>query len=201
MVGATVALLGLPAGASANATNISTGKAFDLAVKTSLLGSLVTAGPVVGPITSNTTTHNSQSAVNAATSVANARALSANVDTTNEAATSSAQVAGANTFIPGLPKVGADVITAQASATCRNHGTTTGSSAGGTITVNGKTYTVASPPNTTIPLGLIVPLGSITLNEQTRTGNSITVNAIHIRSLLGTEVIIASAQAGVSNCA
>lgn len=196
-----MALLALPAGASANPTNISTGKAFDLAVKSSVLSTLITAGPVVGPISSNTTTHNTQSAASASTSVATARVLSATVDTINEGATSSAQIVGAKTFIPGLPTINADVITTTASATCRNHGTTLGSSVGGTITVNGKTIPIASPPNTVIPLGLIVPLGSITLNEQTRTGNSITVNAIHVRSLLGTEVIIGSAQAGVSNCA
>jgi hypothetical protein len=87
----------------------------------------------------------------------------------------------------------------QASATCRNHGTTIGVTVGGTITVNGQTYQIAGPANTliTLPLGL----GTITLNEQKRSGNSITVNAIDIRTILGTRVVVASAEAGVSNCA
>jgi len=200
LIGGVVSLLALPAAASANPSNISTGKAYDLALKTSLLGTLVTAGPVVGPISSNTTTHTTQSAVNVFTSLANASALTASVDTTNEGAKSTAQVAGANTFIPGLPTINAKVLTAQATATCRNHGTVLASSVGGTITVNGTTTPIASPPNTTIPLGLLGSLGSVTVNEQIKTGNSLVVNAIHVRTVLGTELVIASAQAGVSNC-
>ena len=73
-----------------------------------------------------------------------------------------------------------------------------GYSLGGTLTVNGTTYPVNSPPNTviTLPLGL----GTITLNEQVKTGNSITVKAVDINTILGTELVVGDATAGVSNC-
>ena len=62
----------------------------------------------------------------------------------------------------------------------------------------GKTYPIASPPNTKIPLGL----GTIIINEQVKSGNTLKVNAVHVEvPLLGIDVVVASAFSGVSHCA
>jgi hypothetical protein len=163
------------------------------------LGVNLKVGPDTGLISANTTTHTQQSAVTASSPLVSASVLNAEVDTfMNESATSKASVAGANLTVPGLPVINAKVITAQSSASCRNHGTVLGSSVGGTLTVNGKTYPIASPPNTVINLGI----GTLTLNEQIKSGNSLTVNAIHIKvPTLKTDVVVASAFAAVSSCA
>jgi hypothetical protein len=96
----------VPAAASANSTNISTGYAYDVALTSGLLGgTLATVGPVVGPIASNTTTSHTASAVNLVTSLLNANVLSASVKTTNEGSVSTSQILGLETFIPLLPTI------------------------------------------------------------------------------------------------
>ena len=197
VLGAALSALAVPAAASANAGNIESGRAYD--ISTSVLGINAKVGPDTGLISANTTSHTSLSAVSASSTLVSANALNAEVDTfMTESATSKASVALANLTIPGLPAINGKVITANSSATCRAHGTVLGSSVGGTVTVNGKTYPIASPPNTVINLGL----GTITLNEQIKSGNALTVNAIHVKvPLLKTDVVVASAFAGVSNCA
>jgi hypothetical protein len=197
VLGATLSALALPAVASANPTNIESGRAYD--INTSLLGISAKVGPDTGLISANKTTHTALSAITASSPLISASVLNAQVDTFNtESATSSASVAGANVTLPGLPVINAKVITATSSASCRAHGTVLGSSVGGTITVNGKTYPIASPPNTVIPLGI----GTITLNEQIKSGNTLTVNAIHVKvPALKADVVVASAFSGVSNCA
>ncbi len=197
VLGATLSALALPAVASANASNIESGRAYD--ITTSLLGINAKVGPDTGLISANHTTHTALNAVSASSSLVSATVLNAEVDTFNtESATSTASVAGANLTVPGLPVINAKVITATSSASCRAHGTVLGSSVGGTITVNGTTYPIASPPNTVINLGL----GTITLNEQIKSGNTLTVNAIHVKvPLLKADVVVASAFSGVSNCA
>ena len=100
VLGGVLAALVVPAVASANPTNISTGSAYDVALKTSLLGTLVTAGPVVGPISSNGKTTTSQCAGTLSTSLANATLLCSSVDTTNEGAVSTAKIAGLDDVPP-----------------------------------------------------------------------------------------------------
>jgi hypothetical protein len=198
VLGGVLASLAVPAAASANPTNFASGRAYDVAVKSSLLSTMLTAGPDTGQISTNQTSALSLHAGSLSTSYGSGSLLDASFTTSTERATAAADVASLSLAIPGLPAISGSLISAKSTTSCRNHGTSSGSSALGTLTVNGTTYDVAAPPNTVIPLGA---LGSITLNEQTPIQNGLTVNAVHVRTVLGTEVVVSSASSAVSNCA
>ncbi len=197
VLGASLTVLAVPAVASANSSNIESGQAFD--IKTTVLGIHATVGPDTGLIHKNTSSFTTLSAGSASSPLISGSLLNASVKTTlNESAESKASLALSTITLPGFPTITGKLITAQSDASCRNHGSVLGSSVGGSLTVNGKTYPIASPPNTKIPLGV----GAIILNEQVKSGNSLKVNAIHIEvPLLGIDVVVASAFSGVSNCA
>jgi hypothetical protein len=197
VLGATLSALAVPAVASANPTNIQSGRAFD--ITTSVLGAKLTIGPDTGLISTPNSSNTSLSAGSASSPLISGSLLDASVKTTaNESAQSKATIAQTTITLPGLPTISGTLITAQSSASCRAHGTVLGSSLGGSLTVNGTTYPIASPPNTKIPLGI----GTIIINEQVKAGNSLKVNAIHVAvPLLGIDVVVASAFSGVSNCA
>ncbi len=197
VLGAALSALAVPAVASANPTNVETGRAFD--ITTSVPGVNVTVGPDTGLISENdVASHTALSAASASSPLVSATLLNASVDTyKTETAKAAASVALATLTLPGVPTITGKVITAKSTASCRGHGTVFGSSVGGSITVNGMTYPIASPPNTTIPVGL----GTITINEQIKVGNSLKVNAVHIQvPVLGVDVVVASAFSGVSSC-
>ncbi len=200
ILGGVLASLAVPAAASANPTNVMSGRAYDVGAKSSLLSTMVTAGPDTGQISTNQPSALSLHAGSLSTSYGSGSLLDSSFTTTSttERAAAAADVASLSLTIPGLPAISGSLISAKSTTSCRNHRTSSGSSALGTLTVNGTTYDVAAPPNTVIPLGV---LGSITLNEQTPIQNGLTVNAVHVRTVLGTEVVVASASSAVSNCA
>ncbi|MGH2490573.1 MAG: choice-of-anchor P family protein, partial [Candidatus Limnocylindria bacterium] len=98
--------------------------------------------------------------------------------------------------------VGADFLMARASATCNgSSATVTGSSEIASLTVNGQSITVSGDANQTISLP---GLGRIVINEQV-TGSSasanegdITVNALHVVLVGGTDLVVASAHADIA---
>jgi hypothetical protein len=197
VLGATLGALALPAVASANPTNVETGRAFD--ITTSVLGVHLTVGPDTGLISTPNSSNTSLSAGSASSPLISGSLLDASVKTTaKESSESKATIAQANITLPGLPAISGKLLTAESTASCRAHGTVLGSSLGGSLTVNGTTYPIASAPNTKIPLGI----GTIIINEQVKSGNTLKVNAIHVEvPLLGIDVVVASAFSGVSNCA
>jgi hypothetical protein len=194
-----VSLLAVPGLASASVSNISSGRAYDIAVKTSPLSTTVFVGPDTGLISTNGTQSTSVklSAASASTSVAKATLLDASVATHNEFAQSKADVATFTLTLPGAPTITGQGVTAQSTTTCRTGGTSSGSSVLGSITVDDKTYSLAVPPNTTIPLG---SAGTITLNEEKAITNGLLVNAVHVRTVLGSDAVVESASSAVSNC-
>ncbi|MDQ6605392.1 MAG: coiled-coil domain-containing protein 60 [Actinomycetota bacterium] len=197
VLGAVVSALAVPAVASANATNIETGRAFD--ITTSVLGAKLTIGPDTGLISTPNSSSTSLNAGSASSPLISGSLLSASVKTTaNESAQSKATIAQTTITLPAFPVITGKLITAESSASCRAHGTVLGSSMVGSLTVNGTTYPIASPPNTKIPFGL----GTIIINEQIKSGNTLKVNAVHVEvPLLGIDVVVASAFSGVANCA
>jgi hypothetical protein len=197
VLGGVISALAMPAVASANATNIESGRAYDLNV--SALGINLQAGPDTGLISTVQSTTTTVNAGSLSSPFGSGSLLSATVITSKtEGASSEASIAKAHLTLPGLPVIDGKLLVSKSAATCRNHGTVLGSSVGGSLTVNGTTYPIASPPNTVIPLGL----GTITINEQIKKGNSLQVNAIHVKApLLGVDAVVASAFSGVSNCA
>jgi hypothetical protein len=184
--------------ASANPTNLNTGRAYD--IKTTVLGVAASVGPDTGVITNSGNSLTKLTAVGVSSSLVNATVLDASVQTfVTEGVKSTADVATASVTIPGAPAISATAVSALSTTTCRNHGTSTGSGVTGTLNVNGTTYPIASPPNTVISLG---PLGSITLNEQHPIPNGLAVKAIHVRvPSLHIEIVIASADSSVPHCA
>lgn len=195
-----VALLALPAVASANSSNFESGRAYDVGIKSDLLSTLASVGPDTGFISTNQTSSTSQCAASVFTSLVNARVLCASFhsDAATETATSEASVAQVGVTLPGAPAISATLVDAKSTTSCRAGGTSSAGSSVGTLKVGTSTYNLAAPPNTVIPLG---PLGSITINEQKPIKNGLMVNAIDIRTIAGTQIIIASASSAVSNCA
>jgi hypothetical protein len=194
--------LAVPAVASAGTQNVSTGRAYDVSIGSPLTGTTV-LGPDTGSISRPGANPNdpftvSKTAVSLPLNpLVEASLLTARVHTANEVSEATATIAQAALFLSPAPAISAKLITSRASATCIGGKPVLGGSALGSLTVGTTTYNLAAPPNTVIPLGA---LGSITINEQTKSANSITVNAVDVR-LLGLQVILASARAGVTNCA
>jgi hypothetical protein len=98
--------------------------------------------------------------------------------------------------------IGAEFLMARASARCNgNSATVTGSSEIAGLTLNGQSVSVTGEANQTISLPL---LGQIVINEQT-TGSSasadsgdVTVNALHVVLVGGTDLVVASAHADIA---
>jgi hypothetical protein len=97
--------------------------------------------------------------------------------------------------------ISAEFLAARASATCNSGAATiSGSSEIAGLTINGQTVTVGTQPQTiTLPLGV----GSIFINEQpvasaSGDNGAVTVNALHIVLLGGTDLVVASAHADIT---
>lgn len=133
------------------------------------------------------------------------RVLHAITSGANGTAASNATVTKLLINQPGL-QLGADVIAADASATCHRESmtvSTAGSSSLTNLRINGQLINAAVPPNTVIPLGAA---GSVVLNEQYNPDvNTQAVNAIHVRvpaspGVAAADIIISHAQAGILSC-
>jgi hypothetical protein len=106
--------------------------------------------------------------------------------------------------VAGLLQVDADVVDADSSAQC-NAGAARSFNAHSSVAklvINGLAVANIQPNTTvTIPIPLV---GAVTINEQTKSGASIAVNAIHIKAsalgLAGADIIIGHAESGIGAC-
>lgn len=91
--------------------------------------------------------------------------------------------------------IGASFLMARATAECVN-GTVvlTGKSHIAQLVINGQAITVSGSPNQTVSL----PVGTVIVNEQSKTANSITVNALHVIIPGVADVVISSAHADIT---
>ena len=127
-------------------------------------------------------------------------------------ATSWASVAAVNLGLgpvtPTALTVSADVLQATSKADCNGDGSValSGSSIIANLVINGSVIPITGMPNQTITLP---GLATIIINEQIKTANSITVNALHIKlippgsllaPILSGDVIIAHADSDLSQC-
>jgi predicted RNA binding protein YcfA (HicA-like mRNA interferase family) len=95
----------------------------------------------------------------------------------------------------GILRIGADVIQAAAVAACREGAAFhSGRSLLAGLKINGKSIVVTGKPNQTISIGL----AKVIINEQVVSSSGITVNALHVKVPLVADVVISSAQAGIS---
>jgi hypothetical protein len=94
--------------------------------------------------------------------------------------------------------IAADTVEAQASIPCT--GGATGQSLITGLTVNGVPVTTTFSGSNSATITLPNNQGTMVLNEQTLSGNAITVNAIHIFAANGQQFIIGSAEASSSGC-
>lgn len=118
------------------------------------------------------------------------------------ASRSEASVADADLTVAGNT-VSADFLQSQAEARCGPGGATmSGSSDIARLVVNGEAIAVTGAPNQTVALP---GGGSVVVNEQSRTGSSITVNALHVVVPGVADVVISSSSASIvcasSSCA
>ena len=96
-------------------------------------------------------------------------------------------------LLPGNPnQVTAYFAMAKASATCSG---VSGSSDITSLTMGGQTIQVTGQPNQVVSIPGVLTL---TINEQVIKSNSITVNALHLHTALGTDVIVSSATSSAS---
>ena len=96
-------------------------------------------------------------------------------------------------LLPGSPnQITAYVTMAESRASCTG---VSGSSDITNLTMGGQSIQVTGQPNQVVGVPGVLTL---TINEQTIGPNSITVNALHLHTVTGTDVIISSAQSSVS---
>jgi hypothetical protein len=108
---------------------------------------------------------------------------------------SMASVADVNLTVAGHT-IEAVLLQARATAECRKDGSIflRGESVIAQLVIDGKSIAVSGAPNQTIALGV----GKVIINEQRKSTNSITVNALHVVIPGVADVIISSAQAGIT---
>lgn len=100
---------------------------------------------------------------------------------------------GSLVLLPGDPnQITAYMAFAESKASCTG---VSGSSDITSLTMGGQNIQVTGQPNQVITVPGVLTL---TINEQIVSPNSITVNALHLHTALGTDVIIASAQSTAS---
>jgi len=96
-------------------------------------------------------------------------------------------------LLPGNPnQITAYFAMAESKATCSG---VSGSSSITSLTMAGQTIQVTGQPNQVV---IIPGVLKLTINEQTVSPNSITVNALHLQTAGGTDVIISSAKSSIS---
>jgi hypothetical protein len=103
---------------------------------------------------------------------------------------SEASVATLGLTVGGIP-ISADFVMATATATLGAAGT--GTSRIDNLSINGVPIAVTGQPNQT----LLIPGGRVVLNEQKASAASTTVNALHATVFGVTDVVVASATAGI----
>jgi hypothetical protein len=183
-----------------------TGRAFGLSASASVLG-LVNLTVAPTPDTGQVTTANAVTVappcVATLSGLVSASALCANVTTTVNPGTSTANasVADVSINIATLPVISAHLVQARSRSTCAG---ASGSATIASLTIAGVAQLNLNPaPNTSIALA---GGGAVILNEQSPVPGAdfgLTVNAIHVSvHLLGVnvDVIVASATSDIHNC-
>lgn len=100
---------------------------------------------------------------------------------------------GALVLLPGTPnQITAYSVFSQAEATCSG---VSGYSDITSLTMAGQTIQVTGAPNQVVNVPGVLTL---TINEQKTTSNSITVNALHLHTALGTDIVVSSASSSIS---
>ncbi|HUP92662.1 MAG TPA: choice-of-anchor P family protein [Solimonas sp.] len=136
---------------------------------------------------------------------ASSRTIDAITSGANNTAASRASVEKLQMKI-GTLTLAADVIEANAYATCDRNSMTVATSGNSTITnltLNGKRYAVTGKPNQKITL---IGLATVIINEQSNPDvNTMSVNAIHVivpgsPGVASADVVISHAQAGILSC-
>ncbi|MDI3404188.1 M23 family metallopeptidase [Streptomyces cavernicola] len=130
--------------------------------------------------------------------VLDVKALCAKVATRTgpSSATSTATVADANIGLPGLPVIGVSGLTSKSTSSC----TKSKGSVSLELTVAGKAVELPSTPGFEVDLG---PAGKLVVNEQTRVKGAdkgLTVNAVHLTTLGGADVVLGSSTSSAHNC-
>lgn len=131
--------------------------------------------------------------------VLNAEALCAEVTTSvgPSRATATATVGDVSIGLPGLPVIGISGVTSKSSSSC--------SAATGSVsmelTVAGQPVSIPDTPGFEVDLGVA---GKLVVNEQTPvddTDKGLTVNAVHLTTPLGADVVIGSSTSSAHDCA
>lgn len=113
----------------------------------------------------------------------------------NDSSRSEASVADLD-LTAGSNTVSADFLMSRAEARCGPGGASlSGSSDVARLVVNGQTIAVSGQPNQTVTLP---GGGTVVINEQTRSGDSITVNALHVVVPGVADVVVSSSQASIA---
>lgn len=113
--------------------------------------------------------------------------------TTNSDQAESQSALGELVLLPDNPnKITAYFAMAKSQATCSG---ASGYSDITSLTMGGKSIQITGQPNQVVSVPGVLTL---TINEQTISGNSITVNALHLHTVLGTDVVVASASSSAS---
>jgi len=113
--------------------------------------------------------------------------------TMGSAQAESQSAVGELVLLPGNPnQITAYFAMAKSLATCSG---VSGSSDITSLTMAGQTIQVTGQPNQVVSVPGVLTL---TINEQTVTANSITVNALHLHTALGTDAIVSGASSSVS---
>jgi hypothetical protein len=175
--------------ASATGTTTFSGRAFALYIQTPVAGTMTVADTGQLPSSGGDI---DATLLSVQTSVATANVLLATTMGFDSTAESQAAIADL-TLLPGNPnQITADFLLSESIATC------TGVSGFSDITnlqLAGQKITVSTQPNQVVSVPGILTL---VINEQKATANSITVNALHLTTTNGIEVIVSSASSDIS---
>jgi len=178
----------LTAQASSGTTTYS-GRAFGVSATTPLTGTMTFAD--TGPLPPSGG-FLSATPITVTTSVANAQVLLSVTMGFDQQAESQAAVSDV-VLLPGSPnQITATILFSQSRATCTG---VSGFSNIASVTVGGRTIAVSGTPNQAVSVPGVLTL---IINEQVISGNSITVNALHLTTIDGIDVIVSSAHSDIS---
>lgn len=126
--------------------------------------------------------------------VLSAGVLCADVDGAAGGVASTAAVGDVRVGLPGLPVLEISGVRSTSRSDCA----TVEGSVELALTVAGRPVEVGDAPNTVVDLG--VAGTKLVVNEQVRTDDGLTVNAVHLTALGGVDVVIASSASAAHNC-
>ena len=191
--GGLAQLGGLPLPSPTTSTSTVTGQA--AAVQATVLGILGTATTTTlsstGTLAGTNDARDTSQLTGSIPSLLGAEALQADTIGRPGEVDSEASLAGLNLTVAGLP-ISADFVRSSAVAIAGTAGS--GTSEIDNLAINGVQIAVTGAPNQTIP----IPGGQLVINEQTVSGGTAVVNALHLTVNGIADLVIASATAGIS---